>query len=245
MTNPSDDLDDLLDSALDDFEKLDLGCGKRTDECKNGSLKDVENKQEGPSVQGLGLGLPTLRPKKKGKQKVLSGGSTGVDSCISEALDKLTQQTKETIKGLESSAPEDPTEQMMENFAKEFAELSGSQDMESMVETMMHQLLSREILHEPMKEIGGRYPKWLEEHKASLSKEDYERYYHQHQLIVELNDVYENEPNNFTKIVDLMQKMQECGQPPSDIVHELAPDLDRSDFQLEPQVHWGHHYWMK
>lgn len=98
--------------------------------------------------------------------------------------------------------------------------------MESIVETMMQQLLSKEILHEPMKEIGERYPKWLEDHKASLSKEEYERYSQQYKLIKDLNIVYEHEPNNFNKIVELMQKMQECGQPPNDIVQELAPDFD-------------------
>ena len=101
--------------------------------------------------------------------------------------------------------------------------------MESIVETMMQQLLSKEILYEPMKEIGERYPQWLEEHKASLSEEDYERYSHQYGLIKELNGVYENDPNNFTRIVDLMQKMQECGQPPNDIVQELAPEFDLSN----------------
>lgn len=98
--------------------------------------------------------------------------------------------------------------------------------MESIVETMMQQLLSKEILHEPMKEIGERYPKWLEDHKASLSREDYERYSRQYELIKQLNEVYDNDSSNFTKIVDLMQKMQECGQPPNDIVQELAPDFD-------------------
>ena len=98
--------------------------------------------------------------------------------------------------------------------------------MESVVETMMQQLLSKEILHEPMKEIGERYPKWLEDHKASLSKEDYERYSHQYQLIKDLNEVYENDSSDFNKVVELMQKMQECGQPPNDIVQELAPDFD-------------------
>lgn len=100
------------------------------------------------------------------------------------------------------------------------------QDMESVVETMMQQLLSKEILYEPMKEIGERYPKWLEDHKASLSTEDYGRYSHQYQLIKDLNEVYENDSSNFNKIVELMQKMQECGQPPNDIVQELAPDFD-------------------
>lgn len=98
--------------------------------------------------------------------------------------------------------------------------------MESVVETMMQQLLSKEILHEPMKEIGERYPKWLEDHKTNLSTEDYERYSHQYQLIKDLNEVYDNDPSNFNKVVELMQKMQECGQLPNDIVQELAPDFD-------------------
>lgn len=98
--------------------------------------------------------------------------------------------------------------------------------MESIVETMMQQLLSKEILHEPMKEIGEKYPKWLEEHKAQLTPEEYDRFSRQSELIRQLNDVYDHDPDNFQKIVDLMQKMQECGQPPSDIVQELAPDLD-------------------
>lgn len=100
------------------------------------------------------------------------------------------------------------------------------QDMESIVETMMQQLLSKEILQEPMKEIGERYPKWLEDHKASLSAEEYERYSRQYKLIKDLNEVYENDPSNFNRVVELMQKMQECGQPPNDIVQELAPDFD-------------------
>lgn len=101
--------------------------------------------------------------------------------------------------------------------------------MESMVETMMQQLLSKDILYEPMKEIGERYPKWLEDHKSTLSEEDYNRYSHQYKLIQELNVVYDSEPGNFNKIVELMQKMQECGQPPNDIVNELAPDFDISN----------------
>ena len=30
--------------------------------------------------------------------------------------------------------------------------------------------------------------------------------------------VYESEPNNYTRLMELMQDMQECGQPPAEIV---------------------------
>lgn len=100
--------------------------------------------------------------------------------------------------------------------------------MDSIVETMMQQLLSKEILHEPMKDIVEKYPKWLEDNKDKISKEEYERYNNQLELMVKLIEVYENDPENMTKIFDIMQSMQECGQPPSDLVQDIVPDLDLS-----------------
>ncbi|MED6215760.1 hypothetical protein PIB30_001381 [Stylosanthes scabra] len=236
---PSDDLDQLLDSALDDFQTFNLNnsSAQRTGEAS------VAKKEAPPlpsGIQGLGLGggLPDLKSKKKGKQKAPK------DAHVTEALDKLREQTREAVKGLEFMAPSAAADDfgkdaMMEDWVKQFEDLavSQSQDMESIVETMMRQLLSKEILHEPMKEIGERYPKWLEEHKSSLSKEDYDRYSHQYELIQNLNEVYEKDSENFTKIVDLMHKMQECGQPPNDIVQELAPDFDLASLgQISPEM---------
>ncbi|ESQ41748.1 hypothetical protein EUTSA_v10014511mg [Eutrema salsugineum] len=230
----TDDLDELLDSALDDFKDLNLtqrsGGGKKED----GGKKETESLPSG--VQGLGMGLPDMRSKKKGKQKVAK------EDHVAEALDKLREQTRETVKGLESLSskqhqPPGSDDAMVEDWIKQFEDLTGSQDLESIVDTMMQQLLSKDILHEPMKEIGARYPKWLEEHESSLKKEEYERYSHQYELIKELNLVYENEPNNSTKIMEIMQKMQECGQPPSDIVQEMDPGFDFASLgQMSPDM---------
>ncbi|KAI5417519.1 peroxisome biogenesis protein 19-2 [Lathyrus oleraceus] len=237
MADHSDDLNQLLDSALDDFQTLNLNSYlPRTTE-------QTSDKKESPSlpsgVQGLGLGLPDLRSKKKGKQKVSK------DAHVSEALNKLREQTKEAVKGLEFITPPGSVsggvdlgeEAMMEDWVKQFEDLAGSQDMESIVETMMQQLLSKEILAEPMKEIGERYPKWLEDHKASLSEEEYDRYSRQCGLIRNLTEVYEKDSGNFTKIFELMQKMQDCGQPPIDIVQELSPNIDLASLgQLSPEM---------
>ncbi|CAL9230665.1 unnamed protein product [Arabidopsis halleri] len=229
----TDDLDELLDSALDDFKDLNLTQ-------RNGGVKKEESgKKETESlpsgVQGLGMGLPDMRSKKKGKQKIAK------EDHVAEALDKLREQTRETVKGLESlSSKQQPTgsdDAMVEDWIKQFEDLAGSNDLESIVDTMMQQLLSKDILHEPMKEIGARYPKWLEEHESSLNKEEFERYSRQYELIKELNLVYENEPNNSTKIMEIMQKMQECGQPPSDIVQEMDPGFDFASLgQMSPDM---------
>ncbi|PKI53036.1 peroxisome biogenesis protein 19-2-like [Punica granatum] len=227
----ADDLDALLDSALDDFQSLNLSSSRGG----NGAETNQDDASLPSGIQGLGMGLPDLRNKKqKGKQKAPKD-----IAHAAETLDKLRQQTREAVKGLESVTGGDDlgSNAMMEDWVKQFEELAGSQDMESMVETMMQQLLSKEILYEPMKEIGEKYPKWLEDHKLTLSEEEYKRYAHQYELIKDLNEVYENEPDNFNKIVDFMQKMQECGQPPNDIVRELGPDFDISNLgQLSPEM---------
>ncbi|KAG0488613.1 hypothetical protein HPP92_007198 [Vanilla planifolia] len=245
----TDDLDQLLDSALDDFAKLDLGASQ-SGSTGNGEGRDGGGVGLGPSssstssVRGLGMGLPDLRERKKWKQQA---APPSTKSHATEALEKLTQQTREAVRGLESvtaAAALGPRgtggfdeEGMVEDFVKQFEDLAGSQDMESIIETMMQQLLSKEVLQEPMKEIGERYPKWLEAHKERLGKEEYDRYCHQYKLILQLNAVYEEEPDNFPKIVDFMQKMQECGQPPTEILQDLAPDLDLNNIgQLAPEL---------
>jgi len=232
----TDDLDELLDSALDDFKDLNLTPRKGEVKKEDGDKKETESLPSG--VQGLGMGLPDMRIKKKGKQKVAK------EDHVAAALDKLREQTRETVKGLESlSSPKlqppgsGSDDAMVEDWIKQFEDLAGSKDLESIVDTMMQQLLSKDILHEPMKEIGERYPKWLEEHESTLNKEDYERYSRQYELIKELNLVYENEPNSSTKIMEIMQKMQECGQPPSDIVQEMDPGFDFASLgQMSPDM---------
>ncbi|WOG90345.1 hypothetical protein DCAR_0209588 [Daucus carota subsp. sativus] len=235
MTDQSDELDQLLDSALDDFQNLNFASAAQRSGDKGGNKEKNGSVVSGSGVKGLGMGLPDLKAKKMGKQKV-----SKESHHVSEALDKLREQTRETVKGLETitaPVPDFGNDAMMQDFVKQFEELAGSQDMNSIMETMMQQLLSKDVLQDPMREIGGRYPKWLEDHKATLSTEEYERYSHQHELIKEINGVYETEPGNFNKIVELMQKMQECGQPPDDIMRELAPDFDISTIgQLSPEM---------
>ncbi|XLS81629.1 hypothetical protein HN51_047460 [Arachis hypogaea] len=73
----------------------------------------------------MGGGLPDLKNKKKGKQKAPK------DAHISKALDKLREQTREAVKGLEfmapSSADDFGKDAMMEDWVKHFEDLAGSQ----------------------------------------------------------------------------------------------------------------------
>ncbi|KAL5208598.1 hypothetical protein ABZP36_033033 [Zizania latifolia] len=222
-------LDQLLDSALDDFTSLDLSAvPKSSGEASASSSASGDARP----VKGLGLGLglpdPNAPRRRTAKQPPAAPPRA---AYASEALEKLTRETREAVRGLETATGAMAgldDDAMMEEFVKQFEEFAGAQDMESIVETMMQQLLSKEILYEPMKDIVEKYPKWLEDNKSKISKEEYKRYQNQLELMMKLNNVYENEPENMTKIFEIMQNMQECGQPPSDLVQEIAPDLDLS-----------------
>ncbi|XP_047077692.1 peroxisome biogenesis protein 19-1-like [Lolium rigidum] len=229
-----DDLDQLLDSALDDFATLDLAAAP------NSGGEASASSSTGPArpVRGLGMSLPDPRAPRRRAARQPPPPPRGAHA--SEALEKLTQETREAVRGLESATGgigglDD--EAMMEDFVKQFQEFAGAQDMDSIVETMMKQLLSKEILHEPMKDIVEKYPQWLEDNKSKISKEDFERYSNQLELMLKLNEVYEHEPENMSKIFEIMQNMQECGQPPSDLVQDIVPDLDLSKLgQLSPEM---------
>ncbi|EKX46095.1 hypothetical protein GUITHDRAFT_70847 [Guillardia theta CCMP2712] len=82
----------------------------------------------------------------------------------------------------------------------------------------MQQLLSKEFLYEPLQEIAAKYPDWLAKNKGVIPTEEYEKYSEQFGIIQEICRCYDAEPENVEKIVELMQKMQRCGQPPSEIV---------------------------
>ena len=41
--------------------------------------------------------------------------------------------------------------------------------------------------------------------------------------------VYESEPDNVGKLMELMQEVQEYGQPPAEIIQDIAPGLELDD----------------
>ena len=77
-------------------------------------------------------------------------------------------------------------DEMTENMMKEFestmkgigpSSFGGDEEdgMGDVVDGMMKQLLSKEFMYEPMKDICERFPTWLAENKEKLNPEDYEK----------------------------------------------------------------------
>ena len=46
---------------------------------------------------------------------------------------------------------------------------------DTILDGMMEQLLCKDIMYEPMKQVASKFPKWLQEHQSVLSPTEYER----------------------------------------------------------------------
>jgi len=161
-----------------------------------------------------------------------SGGEEpDVDESINRLLDGINKASREPPT-MPSSADIDPSqfekfgEEMMSSIMKDFEKFGGSKDSDDAIDGVMKQLLSKDLMYEPMKEVSARFPKWLAENKEDLSEEDYQKYGTQYQFFQRIVHVYETEPDNFPRIQELMQQIQDFGQPPVDIIRSLAPELE-------------------
>lgn len=158
--------------------------------------------------------------------------STGLpaDFGDDDAHDPLSKAVKETVEMLKSSgapsAAGGSDDELMKKMAEQLAGLDNDPNMTGVMEDMMGQLLSKDFLYEPLSEIASKYPGWLAQHDATLSDEDRTRYTRQLAVVREICDTYEREPENTDKVVELMQRMQECGQPPPEIVKELGGGVE-------------------
>lgn len=156
-----------------------------------------------------------------------------------EALDKTFL---DTIKGLTEGAqniPEMSPEELAGMFGNFDLNEPGQVDTDQLPELMplmhnvMQRLMSKELLYPSIKEIVEKYPGWLSEKKTSLKPEDYERYSQQYNLMKSVCDEFEREnvdseeakKQRFEKVLMLMQKIQNYGNPPKELVADIGQNV--------------------
>ncbi|CAM9243407.1 unnamed protein product [Ectocarpus sp. 4 AP-2014] len=152
-------------------------------------------------------------------------GGTDMDRTIFRTLEMLSKSGAE-MEGQEAAAMEGAGEDMMRQMMGEFGKMGKKEDYNGVMDNIMQQLLSRELMYDPIKQICDTYPEWLATHRERLAPADYQRYGQQYQSFQRVLAVYETEPDNFPRLMELMQDMQEHGQVPAEIIKELAPGLE-------------------
>ncbi|OZJ07005.1 hypothetical protein BZG36_00205 [Bifiguratus adelaidae] len=227
------DLDNLLD---DDFAKQ-LAAGMEE------LFQDMDEKDDvkaafekiWASFDEQARGDVPAAPETSATGPSIRSGKSFQDT-IAETMSKLKNSSEEVDNSIKSS--DDQTDAFMAEMLKQLESLGGEGgeeggDFQQMLEQMMEQMMSKELLYEPMKDLKDKYPAWLTENAPPKTPADeYARYEQQFDYVKTIVAKYEDpsyddkDPTKAKEIVTLMQQMQDCGQPPTGLMEDLAPGLD-------------------
>lgn len=94
--------------------------------------------------------------------------------------------------------------------------------MEGLLDNLVGQLLSKDVMHEPMRHLHAEFPKYMKTHSDNLSADEKARYLEQQRLVALILEAYDKTPEDTDKVATLMQKMQACGPPPPEIAGPVA-----------------------
>jgi len=142
-------------------------------------------------------------------------------------MDKM----KEGQSSLKSSDGGGDLDALLSSLNNVGADGEDEEGLQGFLETMMSQLMSKEVLYEPLKEMNEKFPSYLTENENKLSQEDKDRYENQQKIvsqiitIFEANDYSEEDPQIGLNVMALMNEMQEYGAPPTEIMGELPPGV--------------------
>ncbi|KAJ3772949.1 Pex19 protein family-domain-containing protein [Lentinula raphanica] len=103
-------------------------------------------------------------------------------------------------------------------------------ELASFLESMMGQLMSKDVLYDPLKELNDKFPAFLTNPPSNLSSDDKTRYEKQYdcvkRIIVIFDDPsYKEGGVQSAKVVELMGELQSYGPPPESIVGSVPPEL--------------------
>lgn len=178
-----------------------------------------------------------------GFQRIAEAAAMAVDPNSSAQTPQVdpafTQSIADVLKGLSDGQESLQQPFSQDDIAGMFGNINLNESGENnaflpFMQGMMQSLLSAEVLLPSLTEIVTKYPAWLEENGSKINAEDKTRYESQLKLMQEVCGELEKEKSDdnadvkrerFNIVLDRMQKMQELGQPPADLVGEGAGNV--------------------
>ncbi|KAG8449966.1 hypothetical protein GDO86_016593 [Hymenochirus boettgeri] len=148
-------------------------------------------------------------------------------SCLKETLSGLAKNADDLQN---SSLTEEELSKAMEGLGMD--EMDGEGNILPLMQNIMQNLLSKEVLYPSLKEITDKYPEWLRTHRESLAPEEYHKYEEQHVLMDKICRHFEtelpgdSESTRFEAVMNLMQQLQELGHPPKELAGDTPPGLN-------------------
>lgn len=234
------ELDHLLDSTLQDFEKPAGDSAKMQQDSVQPPVCEerphpwtAEFGQFADVMQGLLQEDPQLQEQfSRIAQSANRAASAASEEEFAATLNETLRNISDTALAFGDLPSEDELSRLVGSLGLEGGG-GGGDGLVSMMQGMMQNLLSKDLLYPALRDIVDKYPDWLADKRPTLADEEYERYNRQFGLMRQVCEEFEAEqPSDmaevkqarFERVLSLMQKMQECGHPPKDLV-EIGPDI--------------------
>ena len=183
------------DFGIDGTTHVNLNHGKNN-EASQSSSSSLPNNEAQEEAQGGGQST-SASPSTKSKSNSKGEQLPDMNDAVTQLLQKLSNEEgfndandEDLLEGLSNAMNMNMTDEMRKEFEATMKGMGSSMPfgaggtsrtedeedaMGSVVDGMMKQLLSKEFMYEPMKDICEKFPKWLAENKGKLSEEDYEK----------------------------------------------------------------------
>ncbi|EPQ51527.1 Pex19 protein, partial [Gloeophyllum trabeum ATCC 11539] len=157
---------------------------------------------------------------------------------VDDAFQRSIRQAMEKLESSESAMQADANATSDESLEALLKQLNGTLgegeegELQGLLESMMSQLMSKEVLYEPLKELHDKFPSYLSENAATLSDADKSRYQQQYKCVTKIVQIFEEpgysdeDAEKGKTIVELMNEMQSHGSPPSEIMGPLPPGFE-------------------
>jgi peroxin-19 len=163
--------------------------------------------------------------------KPVTGKST-FDEQIRKTMERIESSDTKATEATQKSAgsEEDMLAELLRAMEAEGGD-DGDGDLSKMFLGMMEQLTHKEMLYEPMKTLDEKYPDWLAKNKPKLKATDARRYANQQVIVKEIVGKFEekgysdDDPSCRDYIWERMQKMQEEGAPPEELMDSPFPGM--------------------
>ncbi|KDE05984.1 hypothetical protein MVLG_03669 [Microbotryum lychnidis-dioicae p1A1 Lamole] len=163
-----------------------------------------------------------------------------IKASMSRVQQSNSAVDQETSAKTAAGANADPLAAMMASMA---GLEGGEEGLQGMLDEMMGQLMSREVLYEPLKELSDKYPTYLSTNEGRLPSEDLKRFQTQATVVSQIVSKFEepgadkaedqmtsSEKERNTQrqqeITDLIAQMNDCGAPPKEIMGEMPPGME-------------------
>ena len=184
---------------MEDLENPESGAALRT------ALRDLsQTKGSNETVENLFSSLgdkfdtsfkPSFLPDNLNDQ---DNDISGADRTVGATL-KMLAEAQKGMEGFEAGKVEGVGETMMEEMMQQFQALGDREDYNEVIDGVMRQLLSKDLMYEPIKQICSKFPEWLAFHKSNLRDSEYNNYGKQYQTFQKILAVYDVEPDNFPR----------------------------------------------